>query len=91
MHTFSETMKKDIIPALKKQLQCANDHQVPTLVKVVLNVGVGRSLKDPNFLAYKDKRPKTGSHAGKKIHCRVQNQTGHGRGIFRNASEKKND
>lgn len=50
MSTFLETIKKEIVPALKKQLGCANDRQVPTLVKVVLNVGVGRSLKDPNFL-----------------------------------------
>lgn len=50
MSTFLETYKKDIVPALKKQLECANDRQVPALVKVVLNVGVGRSLKDPNFL-----------------------------------------
>lgn len=50
MSTFLERYKKEIVPALKKQLECANDHQVPALVKVVLNVGVGRSLKDPNFL-----------------------------------------
>ncbi len=50
MSTFLETYKNEIVPALKKQLGCANDRQIPALVKVVLNVGVGRSLKDPNFL-----------------------------------------
>lgn len=50
MKTFLETYKKDIVPTLKKELGCTNDRQVPALVKVVLNVGVGRSLKDPNFL-----------------------------------------
>jgi large subunit ribosomal protein L5 len=52
MKTFSETYKHDIVPALKKELGVANDRQVPSLVKVVLNVGVGRSLKDPNFLEF---------------------------------------
>ncbi|MBI2645215.1 50S ribosomal protein L5 [Candidatus Uhrbacteria bacterium] len=52
MKTFSETYPKEIIPALKKELGCSNDRQVPALVKVVVNVGVGRSLKDPNFLEF---------------------------------------
>jgi len=52
MKTFLETYKKEIVPALKKELGLVNDQQVPALEKVVLNVGVGRSLKDPNFLEF---------------------------------------
>lgn len=50
MSASLKTEKKDIVSTLKKQLGCANNHQVPALVKVVLNVGVGKSLKDQNFL-----------------------------------------
>lgn len=34
---------EDVIPALKKQFSYKNDHQIPTLVKVVINVGVGEA------------------------------------------------
>ncbi|MDO8572111.1 MAG: 50S ribosomal protein L5 [bacterium] len=44
-------IKKEITPALKKELGLKNDFQVPRIVKVTLNVGVGKSLKDPNYLS----------------------------------------
>lgn len=48
---FETRFKKEIVPALKKELELKNDLQVPRMLKVTLNVGVGKSLKDPNYLA----------------------------------------
>ncbi|MBI4239612.1 50S ribosomal protein L5 [Candidatus Uhrbacteria bacterium] len=48
---LAQHYKKDIIPALKEKLVLKNDLQVPKITKVTLNVGVGKSLKDPNFIA----------------------------------------
>lgn len=42
--------KKTIVPALQKELSLNNKMQVPKITKVVLNVGVGRFLKEPNFI-----------------------------------------
>ena len=42
--------KKEIVPALKKELGLKNTMEVPKVSKVVLNVGVGRFLKEPNFI-----------------------------------------
>ena len=35
--------QEDVIPAMKEKLGYKNDHQVPKLVKVVLNMGVGEA------------------------------------------------
>lgn len=48
--TPKEKFKKKIIPELKKQFGLKNDLEVPRIEKVVLNVGLGKSLKDANFL-----------------------------------------
>jgi len=37
-------------PALAKQFGFKNPHQVPTLEKIVLNVGAGEAIKQPKFL-----------------------------------------
>lgn len=49
--TISEKYKTTIVPELKKQLGLKNDFQVPRVMKVTLNVGVGKSLKDANYIA----------------------------------------
>jgi large subunit ribosomal protein L5 len=36
--------------ALMKQFSLKNPHQVPTLTKIVLNVGAGEAIKQPKFL-----------------------------------------
>lgn len=36
----------EVIPALLKQLELTNKHQVPALEKIVINVGLGRSKDD---------------------------------------------
>jgi large subunit ribosomal protein L5 len=47
---LQEKYKKEIIPALKKQFQYTNPFGVPRLVKVVVNVGVGRFTKDKAYI-----------------------------------------
>jgi large subunit ribosomal protein L5 len=37
-------------PALQQQFGFANPHQIPKLVKIVLNVGVGQAPKNPKWL-----------------------------------------
>jgi len=46
---LKEIYQKKIIPELKKEFGYKNDMQVPKLDKVVLNVGLGKGLKDANF------------------------------------------
>ena len=41
--------KKEIVPALMKEFGYKSVMQVPKITKVVLNVGYGRFLKEPNF------------------------------------------
>jgi large subunit ribosomal protein L5 len=42
--------KKDIVPALKKEFGYKNDMQVPKLLKIVLNMGVGEGAADKKKL-----------------------------------------
>ncbi|MCX6781517.1 MAG: 50S ribosomal protein L5 [Candidatus Magasanikbacteria bacterium] len=42
--------KKEVVPALKKEFGFKNVMQVPKITKVVINVGVGKFLKEPNFI-----------------------------------------
>lgn len=50
MLTIVERYKKEVIPEMKKIFGYKNDLAVPRLVKAVINVGVGRALKDDKFL-----------------------------------------
>ncbi|MEK7681127.1 MAG: 50S ribosomal protein L5 [Patescibacteria group bacterium] len=45
-----EKFKKEIAPALAKQLGYKNIMQAPRVTKVVINVGVGRFIKEPHFI-----------------------------------------
>jgi len=47
---LQEQYKKEIVPKLKEDLGLKNDFEVPRIEKVVLNVGLGKSLKDSSFL-----------------------------------------
>ena len=38
--------RKEIVPALKAEFNFANPMQVPGLVKIVVNMGVGQAAKD---------------------------------------------
>jgi large subunit ribosomal protein L5 len=45
-----EFYKKTVRDALMKQFSLTNQHEVPTLTKIVLNVGAGEAIKQPKFL-----------------------------------------
>jgi large subunit ribosomal protein L5 len=50
MNALKERYRKDIIPALKKELELDNVMQVPNLKKIVVNIGVGEALDDAKAL-----------------------------------------
>ena len=45
-----EKYKKEVVPALQKELGYKNIMQVPKIKKVVLNAGIGRFLKEPRYI-----------------------------------------
>ena len=45
-----EKYKKEIVPALQKELGLKNVMEVPKLKKVVINAGIGRFVKEPRFI-----------------------------------------
>jgi len=49
MKNLYQKYQTEIVPALKKELGYKNVMQVPKVTKVVLNVGYGRFVKEPNF------------------------------------------
>lgn len=46
---LQEKLKKEILPALQKKFNYKNIMAVPTIKKVVVNVGVGKHTKEKNF------------------------------------------
>ena len=50
MERLRTQYNKEIAPALKQQFSFRNIMQVPKLVKVVVNVGVGKLAKDSKFI-----------------------------------------
>lgn len=50
MQQLKTIYKEKIVPTLKKELRLNNDLAVPKIEKVVVNVGVGKTLKDAKFL-----------------------------------------
>lgn len=48
MSSIYEKYKKEIVPAIKKEFKLKNDFEVPQIKKIVVNVGVGKFLKDSN-------------------------------------------
>lgn len=46
MLKLSEKYKKEIVPQLKKEFGYQNDLSVPSLNKVIINVGLGRAVSD---------------------------------------------
>jgi large subunit ribosomal protein L5 len=45
-----ETYRKEIVPKLSKEFGYPNKHQVPTLTKIVVNVGLGEAAANPKLL-----------------------------------------
>ncbi len=52
MLRLKEKYKNEVIPEMKKVFGYKNDLAVPKLVKVIVNVGAGRAMKDDKFLDY---------------------------------------
>ena len=50
MNALKERYRKDIVPALMKELELDNVMQVPNLKKIVVNIGVGEALDDTKTL-----------------------------------------
>jgi len=62
MNALQERYRKDMVPALMKELELDNVMQVPNLKKIVLNIGMGEALDDTKTLdaAVKDVEAITG-------------------------------
>jgi large subunit ribosomal protein L5 len=50
MNRLKEIYKKEIAPALLEELSIENVMQVPTIEKIVVNIGVGEALDNPKAL-----------------------------------------
>ena len=50
MNRLKEIFKEEIAPALKEELSIDNVMEVPTVKKIVVNVGVGDALENPKAL-----------------------------------------
>jgi len=50
MPRLKEKYIRETVPAMKKQFGYTNSLAVPKIKKVVLNIGAGRVLENPNFL-----------------------------------------
>jgi len=59
---LKEKYRSEIVPALKDQLQLGNVNEVPTIEKIVVNMGVGAAVQDNKQLdaAVEDLRAITG-------------------------------
>ncbi len=49
-HRLKENYKAEVVPALKADLELSNVMQVPKILKVVLNIGVGEALDNSKAL-----------------------------------------
>ena len=45
-----EKYKKEVVPALQKELGYKNVMQVPKIKKVIINAGIGRFVKEPRYI-----------------------------------------
>lgn len=50
MNLLKDRYKKDIVPALMKDFSFSNVMEVPALKKIVVNIGMGEALDNPNSL-----------------------------------------
>ena len=55
MKTMQEFYKTTVVPALKEKFGAKNIFEVPKITKITINVGVGRSIKDPDFIGVVEK------------------------------------
>lgn len=50
MKSLYQTYKQEIVPALKAELGLKSVMQVPKITKIVLNAGIGRFIKEANYI-----------------------------------------
>ncbi len=50
MHPLETVYKTTVVPGLKEKFGYTNIYQTPKILKVSINVGLGRALKDPSYL-----------------------------------------
>lgn len=50
MARIAEQYKKEVLPALREQFAFKNVMEIPRLVKIVVNMGVGGALQNPKLL-----------------------------------------
>jgi large subunit ribosomal protein L5 len=50
MARLKEFYRQKVIPALKQELNCVNIMQVPRLLKIVVNMGLGEAVQNPKVL-----------------------------------------
>jgi len=50
MNILKERYKKEVVPALMKDFDLSNVMEVPNLEKIVVNIGIGEALDEPNTL-----------------------------------------
>lgn len=51
MKNFKDVYREDVVPTLQEMFGFKSQFQVPKLEKIVLNMGVGRAVKDKKILA----------------------------------------
>ncbi len=49
-HRLQEYYRSEVVPALQKEFQYQNIMQVPRIVKMVVNIGVGEAIDNPKSL-----------------------------------------
>ncbi len=59
---LKEKYEKEVVPALMKEFGYKNKHQVPKIVKIVVNMGLGEAVQNPKVIefAMEDLRAITG-------------------------------
>jgi len=65
MSRLKEKYNSVVVPRLKEEFEIANVHEIPRMVKIVLNAGMGEAIQNPKALeaAQEELRQITGQHA----------------------------
>ena len=50
MSQLLKTYKETLVPSLQSQFEYKNIHQVPTIQKIVLNMGLGEAIQNPKII-----------------------------------------
>ena len=70
--------REEIIPALREEFGYQNVMQVPSLTKIVVNMGVGEAARDGKLIEgalarpHGHHRPEAAGHQGPQVHRAVQ-------------------